>query len=473
MIDLDRWAALAHVAPLHERVARYLSDGVDAGEYPPRRPMPSTRDLAAQLGVSRTTVRTAYDRLVASGLLIARERAGFFPANAPAQAPPADRSAPDVARRLVRRPPALPGAVDVDYLEHPFPFLTGQPEPGTFPSRAWLQAAGRAMSGRNLAASLIDPQEGDDPLLVRQIIDRVLAPKGVRAEPEQVLITCGTQQGLFLLTYLLVGERTTVAMGSPGYVDAERIFSATGAVMRYLPVDGRGVRMPRTVRADLVYLNPSHHNPTNATLSADRRIELLDRAEAEDMLLIEDDFDSEVRFRGAPVRPMAAAGSPRVIYLGTFSKFLAPGVRIGYVVADPRLIEQLRRARHYSTKAPSPMIQRTLALFLESGDHDVQLRRHRVALRGKWEATIEALERHFPWELTDVPTGGLGFWLTGPDGYSATALARRARARGVLVSPGGLHHFTAPRRDESIRLGIASIPQARIELGIRLLSSLV
>ncbi|MGO1264249.1 MAG: aminotransferase class I/II-fold pyridoxal phosphate-dependent enzyme, partial [Brevibacterium aurantiacum] len=206
-----------------------------------------------------------------------------------------------------------------------------------------------------------------------------------------------------------------------------------------------------------------------------RRGRFLTLADEQDAVIIEDDYDAEIRLQGPPLAPMKSVDrSGRVVYLGTFSKYLAPGLRMGYVVAAPELIAQLRRFRHYATKAPSPMLQRSLALFIRSGDYARQLRSYRVRARSKFDRFAEAVGEYLPEFANQLTVPQMNMWLRMPgggdagDGVDAAAWAQRARTRGVLVPPGSLYYApgTAVSAD-ALRVGLAYIPEARIAAGVR------
>ena len=493
----DRWSLASGTGPLHARVRRSLEASLTRGEFPPQRAMPSARQLSATFGVSRTTVDTALAELGAMGLVVARPRSGLYPAPAgtvarradaaparppapvddaaPGAAPPAQQRA-DLRGHLLARTDPWGQRVDlhVDHADHPYPFLPGQVAPGAFPARAWLRACARAMDGPHAGAAVRDAGDGDDPLLVEALITHVLPSKGITATPDQVLITNGSQQALSLVAAAVLDGGRTVGMEDPGYVDAARIFHRSGAALALFEVDERGVRPDWSVDVDLLYLTPSHQHPTNTTLHPERRAEVLARAGERDVLVVEDDYDSEMRYRGAPTAPLRAVDtSGRVVYLGTFSKFLAPGLRLGYVVAQAELVAELRVLRYLATKHPSGLDQRALALLIASGDFHRVLGRHRTVLRRKWAAVAEALEEHLPWPLGPVPSGGLSFWVQGPPGFDATAMAARARELGVLVAPGEHYHLGADPPRNAFRLGFASIAPEAIAPGVAALGRAV
>ncbi len=478
-IDLDdrQWSLAAGSGPLYTRIRDALGRSLHRGEYPVNRPIPSSRQLSAMFGVSRTTVDAALQELTAQGLLVSKPRSGLYPAGAPQEATTTGATTSggagvDWSSHLLAAsdPWTAKSVSDPDYLDHPYPFLPGQIAPGAFPERAWLRASARAFDRAHAVYSVRDSADADDPLLVEAILTHVLPSKGIEAAPGQVLITAGVQQALSLLAGALLDPGRTVALEDPGYVDAARIFHRSGARLELFPVDARGVRPDYRTDIDLLYLTPSHQHPTNTTLHASRRAEVLAQAAEKDFLVIEDDFDSEIRFRGAPTAPLRAHDvNGRVIYLGTFSKFLAPALRLGYVVAQEPVITELRERRYLANKHPSGLDQRALALFITSGDFHRALRTHRNELKRSCEAVAAALHEHLPWPLKTTPTGGLSFWVEGPEDFDATAMCARARELGVLVIPGEQYYLREEPPRNSFRLGFNSIQPDRIEPGIALL----
>ncbi|MGP9723314.1 MocR-like pyridoxine biosynthesis transcription factor PdxR [Corynebacterium sp. AOP40-9SA-29] len=470
----DDWAALADVTPLHARVSAFLRLGLHRGDYPDNRALPSSRQLAEQLGVSRTTVQTALQQLVDYQQITAKPRSGMYPAGSPAEAETAAAaSCVDWDEMFYRDAPPVPQIVEPDHRRYPFPFLSGQVEENTFPTRSWLKAVNVAMSGRNLRVALGDPRDGDDPLLVKALIEEVLAPRGVHASPDEVMITAGTQQGLSLLRSALLGPGVRVAVENPGYVDAHQVFATSGARMQYMRVDREGAVPQDAAGAHLIYLTPSSHHPTSVALSPERRRRFLALAESSDAVIVEDDYDAEIRLQGSPLAPMKSIDrSGRVVYLGTFSKYLAPGLRMGYVVAAPELISALRRFRHFTTKTPSPMLQRSLALFVRSGDYARQLRSYRLRVRSKYEQFREAVDTYLPDMAGQLVVPQMNLWMHDPDGGDTAPWATRARGRGVLVSPGELYYAPGRTvRHDEMRVGLASIPEVRIATGVRELAA--
>ncbi|WP_062516117.1 PLP-dependent aminotransferase family protein [Demequina gelatinilytica] len=480
--------------PLFQQVRRFLEQSLLEGRFRPNRPLPSSRHLAGVLGVSRNTVSAAYQELTALGLIESRPRSGLYPATERIAATPVSGAASAAPARPSRSRPVPTGQVDwaarlprplgedlqhaaahADWHRYPFPFLPGQPELATFPARAWLRSLNDALAGPHLARSLRDSVDGDDDLLVQALCREILPPRGMSVTPSEVIITNGAQQALSLLADLLIHEGDTVSVENPGYVDAWHIFRNAGATLHPIEVDSGGARVSRAdaARSEFVYLTPSHHHPTAVTTTYARRAAILRAAQSEDALVIEDDFDSEVRFKGRPTPSLKSLDrTGRVIYVGTFSKFVAPGLRLGFVVADAALISALRERRRYLTKHPSGHLQRALGLFIESGEYHRALRQHRRHLARKYETLMEELERHLPFELPPVPAGGLSVWLNGPAGFDGTRVTELARRRGVIVDAGERFYLQDARRD-AIRIGFNAIALQAIPRGVELLAEAI
>lgn len=476
--------------PLYRQLRRQLESAIVSGMFRPERPLPSTRYLSAALGVSRNTVTIAYQELTAAGIIESRPRSGLYPvagvafgARPSVSAPlrvgareavlrpePADRV--DWSRRLRSRNAHLGHSrLRTDWHRYPYPLIPGQPEPGSFPARSWLRALNDAMSGPHLRYAIQDSVADDDPLLVDMIRCEILPPRGVIADDDEILVTNGAQQALALIADVLIRNGTRVAVENPGYRDAAQIFSRAGASLRPVPVDAEGAIVTAAPDHDIAYLTPSHHHPTNATLSLGRRRWLLERARATDALIIEDDYDSEVRFRGRPTASLKSLDhAGRVIYVGTFSKFVAPGLRMGFIVADRRLVSALRDHRRYSTKHPSGHVQRALALFIESGEYHRALRGHRNRLKLKWELLSEGLADALGFPV-HPPAGGLSIWAEGPGDFDGTALTEAAERRGVLIDAGEHFHLTQAAPRNAVRIGFAAVPLDALPGALRALTA--
>lgn len=466
--------------PLYRQLRQALEHEIATGAVDPQLPLPSSRELARELGISRNTVNTAYAELEAEGFVQAEPRRGLFVnremfEQAARGRQPLESRPVEWARHVNPRPDAdMPEIAKVrDWHQYPYPFVAGQVDASSFPRLAWSRALREALEPEHLHHSLRDGIDEDDPELLEQLCRHVLPGRGIEVDPSQVLITLGSQQGLDLLAHTLLSPGSTVAVEDPGYPDARHIVTRAGARLRYLPVDGSGVVPPESLDGvSLVVLTPSHHSPTNVTLSVARRRQLLALAELHDSLIVEDDYDSEFRYQGSPTPALKAMpANERVIYLGTFSKFLAPGLRLGYLVAAPDLVAELRSQRRYRIRHASGHTQRAMALLIASGHYHRTIRRRRTHLSRSWTTLRHALDTHLQWEVVPPP-GGVSIWVPAPPEIDCVRLARTALERGVVLERGDIYFADAEANRNHLRLGFAAIAADRIEAGVAIIGEL-
>ncbi|MCH8036994.1 MAG: PLP-dependent aminotransferase family protein, partial [Proteobacteria bacterium] len=399
---------------LQTQLRRHLVDAILDGRLSPNDPLPSGRRLAHALGVSRNTVVLAYQALADEGYLVSRERVGYFVnaerlgGAAPAERAPDDWNAdnwnaPDWRRRLRIRPSEQSRIQKPrDWRRYPYPFIYGQADPELFPVAAWRMCSRQALGVEAIHRWTEDSFDEDDPLLVEEVRTRVLPRRGIRAAPQEILITMGAQNALYLIAQLLAGPKTTIGVEDPGYVDARNIFALTGARIEAIPVDEHGMVVDdRLERCDCVYVTPSHQSPTTATMPMARRVDLLERAGRRGVCVIEDDYEAEANFVGSPTSALKSMDRDlSVIYVGSFSKSLAPGLRVGYLVAAAGLIQEARLLRRLILRHPPSNNQRTVALFISGGYYDSLIHRLQRVYRERWEAMGEALSRHLPQSAT-------------------------------------------------------------------------
>lgn len=462
---------------LQMRIREAVSAGVWEGRFRPGDRLPATRALATALGVARITVALAYEELAAEGWLRAEPRRGWFVTEeAPRRPALAAREGPglDWALRLGPEAPALGAqAKPADWRRFRFPFVFGQPDPESFPLDDWRFCARRALGRAEFDAVAGDAGDRDDPMLVEEIARRGLAARGVRAAPEEVLVTAGAQNGLWLAAELVLRARpgAVVAVEEPGYPETRNMLRRLGARVVPVALDAEGLD-PDAVPAGaaLVVVTPGHQAPTGATMGAARRARLLARAEAEDWLILEDDYDFETRAPapGAPALK-AADRTGRVIHVGSFSKALFPGLRLGFLHADAAVVRRARAVRTLSARHPPGLTQRAAAHFLALGLYDA----HVAALRRRLAARRAALRAALAAEGIAAPAaeGGAALWIEGPRGLDAGRLAERLKARGVWVEPGAAFFAAEPPPRRFLRLGLSAIPEARIAPGVALIAA--
>jgi GntR family transcriptional regulator/MocR family aminotransferase len=460
--------------PIYRQLRAAIVDAITSGALTAGSAVPSSRSLAENLDVSRSTVNLTYQELVAEGFLVAEERVGYkvHPEfGRPINDQDDQARHVDWAQRMVD---------DGDHLVHlrkpegrhrlRYPFVVGAPDPELFPAADWTRALRAAMSDQHLPAVIYDHIDTDDPLLVEQLCAQVLPARGIEATPDQVLVTMGTQNGLHLAAAALVRPGERVAVENPGYPDAAHVFSRAGAELVPCPVDDQGIRLDEAHDVSIVIVTPGHQYPTNVTLSATRRQQLLARADIDDLIVIEDDHNSELRHRGQPVASLKSLDrSGRVVHLGSFSKYFGPGLRLGYVVADAALIAKMRDIRRYDVRHPPGLVTRTMALFIERGDYARGLRRVRSTIRERWEIAVAAVDTHLGWDVA-FPAGGASLWLPGPPTLDATVLVEEAADRGVFVETCASCYLTDPVPNNIVRLGLSGLPTTSIAPGIEQLA---
>ena len=461
-----------------------LVSAILGGHIPAGGALPSCRKLAMQLGVARNTVVLAYQQLVDEGYLTARERSGYYVSGdilagrvPEPQAPAQYRVAGiDWTRRINLQPSTQRNIIKPrDWQNYPYPFIYGQFDPALFPIADWRECAREALSVTAIRDWVRDSIDRDDPLLIEQIHTRVLPRRGVWASADEILVTLGAQQALYLIASLLMSQDSTVGIEDPGYPDARNIFAIKTPRLTPLPVDQAGLVVDDGLNAcDYIYVTPSHQSPTTVTLALQRRRELLSRAAEQDFVIIEDDYESETNYVGDPTPALKSLeGSDRVIYVGSLSKTLAPGLRLGYLVGPSTLIQEARALRRLILRHPPANNERTVALFLARGHHDSLVRRLSHVYKDRWQTMGQALARHLP-DSARMPTfGGTSYWVTGPPGLDAGALQQEALQHGILIEPGHVHFMAEDGPLNYFRLGFSSIPVDRIEPGIRKLAALV
>lgn len=457
---------------LQSQIQQMIAEGILSGRFRPGEKLPSTRKLAKHLGVSRITVTLAYTELQANDYLTSAGRSGYFISDGAPQPPhltpaPRSESAVDWGRALTGSVPALPRARPADWRAYKFPFIYGQADPDLFDQKSWRLCALQSLGRREFDSLTADHADRDDPLLVEFILRHILPRRGIAAAPEEVLITLGAQNGLWIAAQLLLNQRRTAAIERPFYPALHDILTLTRCNLQTVQVDADGLppdALPD--RTDVVFVTPSHHCPTNVTMPLERRQALLAHARDRDMLIVEDDYEFELAFLRPPSPALKSLDRDgRVIYAGSFSKSLFPGLRLGFLVGSAPFIREARALRAALLRHPPGQIQRTTAHFLRLGHYDAQVRRMGHVLQSRREVLDKAVAETGLTVAGANVFGGSSLWMRAPEGCDTAELARNLQERSVLIEPGAAF-FGHDGPSPYYRLAYSSIPQGRIAAGI-------
>ena len=479
---------LFHLSPdsessLQQQIREQISKAIIDGHIPPDLPLPSTRKLAQMLGVSRNTVILAYEHLMYDGYLISRERAGFYvndeilKGSVKEEQPVAIESGnkPDWDQCLKLRPTERKLNKVHRWRDYPYPFIYGQLDPKMFPTNHWRECCKEAVSVQAIGDWAGDRYDDDDALLVEQIHSRLLPRRGVWAEPDEILITVGAQHALYMLMRVLLNQTTRFGLEDPGYPDLIHMAACTGTRIKNLSIDQDGLETGEQLRdCDLIFTTPSHQFPTTVTMPLARRQALLEQASRDNFLIIEDDYECETSFAANPTPALKSLDkNDRVIYIGSLSKTLSPGLRLGYMVGPKPLIQEIREFRRMMLRHPPMNNQRSVGLFLHRGYHDSLVRSIVQVYEERWKAVSDALQSCLPASAKPPVFGGSAYWVKGPDGLDARELKRLALERGVVIESGDIYFHRANPPQQFFRLGYSSIATERIRPGIERLAALI
>ena len=468
---------------LQQQIREQMVVAILDGYIPVDMPLPSTRKLAKQLRVSRNTVVTVYETLAADGYLISRERSGFFvnpeivAGNAASGSAKRDSTVSSVEwqSRLKVNPVVQSNIHKIhNWQDFEYPFIYGQLDPTLFPVNNWRECCKDAVSVQAIRDWTSDRFDSDDPLLIEQIRTRILTRRGICASNDEVLITIGSQQALYLLAQLLLDGESTLGIENPGYVNVANIAKLFQARVLGLPLDDQGLVLSDELeQLDCLYVTPSHQCPTTITMPLNRRKSLLNLAEDNDFVIIEDDYECEINFHSDPTPALKSLDqSDRVVYLGSLSKTLAPGLRLGFMVAPAPLIERARTLRQLMLRHPPSNNQRSVALFLSRGYHDSLVRSLTLAYTERGAIMADALSKYLP-NSTLQPWGGSSFWVQGPKELDARELKLKAIEHGILIESGDVYFLPENPPLHFFKLGYSSIASEKIEPGIKKLSAII
>lgn len=467
---------------LQQQIQRLICEAILVGRLQPGERLPSSRKLADHLGVSRITVTLAYSELVANDFVSSAGRSGYFVSDkAPQQATfptraEAREGGVDWSKAIGQRysEQVLP-AKPQHWRDYRYRFIYGQSDDALFDHRNWRRCAIQALGKKDFASTSADYFERDDAELIKYIALHTLPKRGIQARPEEILITLGAQNALWLAAQVLLNQRRTAAMDDPGYHGLRAILMQTRCELVTSPVDARGTvfeALPE--RTNVLFVTPSHHCPTNATMPVERRSELLEHARRNDYLIVEDDYEFEMSFLKPPAPAIKSLDrDERVIYVGSFSKSIFPGLRLGYLVGPQPFIKEVRALRAAVLRHPPGQLQRTVATFLALGYYDALIARMGNAYRERRSAMEAAIARCGLTTVDSIVSGGSSFWMEAPKHIDTRKLAADLGPKGVLIEPGYTFFDDKTAPCHFYRLAYSSIETSLIPRGIELIAEAI
>lgn len=484
LIPIDKTAQ----TPVYLQIANGIINQIRQGKLKPGSALPGSRALAEKLAIHRQTVVAAYDELYAQSWVDVYPRKGIFVA----------KNLPDI------KPRSLPESAgpscystkthfEVDDNRIPFPqlfqptnntnlvFNDGFPDTRLAPIELMIREY-RRFGNYHFTSKywMYGSEYGSENLRIE--LARFLGEtRGLQVNPEHIIITKGSQMAIYLTAQILLSKNDTVIAGDPGYPEANHTFQQAGAQMALVPVDDHGIDLEaveaicKKKKVKIVYVIPHHHRPTAVTLSSERRMQLLELAHKYRFAIIEDDYDYDFHYSSSPILPLASAdyyGS--IIYIGSFCKTIAPGIRIGFMVAPPNLIVQAARLRKLIDRQGELLLEEAMANLLKNGDIGRHLKKANKTYHERRDVLCRLLKENLDGYISyKIPDGGFAVWVNYLNGIKAREVAEKASAMGLSLGDGTGYFHDATYASPSVRLGFAALTPKELETAAEILTSAV
>jgi GntR family transcriptional regulator/MocR family aminotransferase len=469
---------------LQSQIRQKLVDGIIVGSFAAGTKLPSSRMLAKQLKVSRNTVVIVYQNLIDEGYIESRERSGIYVTSQVDKGKVSLVSSMPHHQKTSNNHHRFKGALATtnatscpsNWRSYSYSFIDGKFDSSLYPVKEWREANSKANATREIYQWSERQGKEDDPMLLDEIRTKILPRRGIQASREEILITVGTQQALYLITELFVNNQIKVAVEEPGYPEMRELLLRKGATLIHQPIDEKGMMIDDKLdQCDIIYTTPSHQTPTSVTMSMARRDQMLKKAHEEDLLIIEDDFEFESNFLGQPHPALRSLDKDnRVVYVSCLSKVLASGVQIGFIVADSSVISELKKLRKMVMRNPPLNNQRAVAFFLSLGYYDAYMMHLHKIFFDRWLTLREALNIYLPNCIDTGPIqGGTAYWITGSKQLDGEYLRQKAAEEGILIEPVKRYFTSSDHPENCFRLGITSIPNEKIREGVSKLAELI
>lgn len=450
-------------APLYRQLYRQIREHVLSGKLSAHTKLPSVRDLAAELSTSRNTVEGAYHELYAEGYIYSRQRSGYFVSALEHEA-------------VTRKPRTKQGRLPHPSPSYRFDFHPARLDPASFPAALWRSCFLECLRGSSRELTEYGDPQGDWGL--RLTIQRYLErSRGVLCEPDQIVICAGLQQGLDIVAHVLRENHSAVAVENPGYHLPRAVFGNNA--FRVVPIavgpSGIDLELLRASDSTIAYVTPSHQLPLGCVMPIANRLNLIDWAESGNRLILEDDYDSELRYHGKPIPSLQGLRPDgNIIYLGTFSKILSPTLRLSYMVLPRSLLAPYRALYRDYFSTVSLLEQKTMARFMEQGYWERHVRCMRIVYQKKHDALLEAVAQHFGSKATVIGQGaGLHVVLQlDAKNPGEAEIIQRSGHNGINLFPFSATCATGESAATNLMLGFGGMAADGIAQGIKLLSEL-
>jgi GntR family transcriptional regulator/MocR family aminotransferase len=446
---------------LTQQVYEQIRDGIFEQKFSEGEKLPSTRELASSLGISRNVCLEAFDRLIAEGYLDVKPRSGTYIAKG------------ITFQREQEQPRPVFPTKGSNLPKDVIDFRAANPAMDHFPRNTWGRLSKEVCRDTPEAAFAYSGSEGVKKL--REVLSQYLLKiRGVRCHADQIIITSGATQALYMISKLIADRNDQfIAVEDPVTDEMRQIFSLAGAEVHPVPADEGGIipeSLPLHRKPSFLFVIPSHQFPLGGTLSIQRRVKLMEYSRKMDTYIVEDDYDSEFTYEGVPVHSIQGLNPERVLYVGTFSKILSPALRIGYAVLPPHLVGRFRELKWYTDRHTSSLEQLVLARFIEEGYLDRHVRRMKKIYKKRRETLTESLREHFPDAKILGQAAGMHLVVEFPQVVFSKEIKELLCETGVLVYPVEDYSLNKGVHQHKVVLGYGSLTEKRIEEGVKRLS---